>query len=144
MSPDHLVHPDREREIVRRKLEQRIAADVDFVEEDSWQERWQAEWLPVRNEVDFVSTIGQSDAQLRRNGARSAVRRITGDANVHSALSHHSRATALARESSGFTCVTAAAGSWCLSQVRWRFAYCRVSIMTRSFADDKSRLPSTC
>ena len=34
----HLVHPHRESEVVGRKLEQWIASDVHFVEEDPRQE----------------------------------------------------------------------------------------------------------
>src|SRR3954467_3406056 len=93
--------------------------------------------------MDFMPAPRQRDAELRRNGARAAVRRVTGDANLHSTLSHHSRAAAAELESSGFIVVTAAAGSGCLNHVRCRFAYWRVSIMILSRADDKSTRPST-
>jgi hypothetical protein len=35
VSPNDLVHAHGQRQIVRRKLEQRIAADIDFVKKDS-------------------------------------------------------------------------------------------------------------
>ena len=38
VSADDLVHPYGEREIVRGKLKQRIAADIDFVKEDARKE----------------------------------------------------------------------------------------------------------
>jgi hypothetical protein len=38
-----------------------------------------------------VPAIGQRDSKLRRNGAGPAVRRITGNSNLHSTVSHHSR-----------------------------------------------------
>jgi hypothetical protein len=46
--------------------------------------------------VDFVSALRQRDAELGRYCAGPAVRGVTGNAYVHSALSHHSRTTPLA------------------------------------------------
>src|SRR5450756_3117314 len=108
---DDFVHAHRESEIVRRKLEERITADIYFVEKNARQERWKPEWLAIRDEVDFVSALRQRDAELGRYCAGPSVRLVTGDAYVHSALSHHSRTTARASESSGLTTVTAAGGS---------------------------------
>jgi hypothetical protein len=88
---DDLVHANRQCEIVGRKLEEWVSSDIHFVKEDARQERRQSERLSVRDEVDFVSTIGQRDSKLRRHGAGAAVGRVTGDANLHSDLSHHSR-----------------------------------------------------
>jgi hypothetical protein len=93
---DDFVHAYREREIVGRKLEERIPAYVDFMEKNAWQERRKAERLPVRDEVDFVPALRQRDAELGRNGARATVRRVAGNAYVHSDLSHHSRTRARA------------------------------------------------
>ena len=106
-----LVHTDRERQVVRRELEQRVSADVDLVEENPRQKRRKPKWLAVGYEMDFMPALGESNAELGRNRARPSVRRVTGDADFHSAFSHHSRTTARARESSGFTRVTAASGS---------------------------------
>ena len=111
MRAHDFVHPHRECKIVWRELEEWISADIDFVKEDSRQERWQAKWLTVGNEMDFVPSVREGDAKLRGDGARPAVRRVAGNSNLHSALSHHSRANASARGSSGFSCVTAADGS---------------------------------
>jgi hypothetical protein len=96
VAPDDFVHPHRESEIVRRKLEEGITADIDLVEKNAGQERWKAEWLSVRDEVDFVPALRQRDAELGRYGAGPTVRRVTGNAYVHSAPSHHSRTTARA------------------------------------------------
>ena len=79
----HLVHAHREREVVRRILEQRIAADVHFVEVDARQERRKPERLLVRDEVDLVTAPRERDAELRRDGARPTVGRIAGDADLH-------------------------------------------------------------
>src|SRR5205085_1488408 len=103
-----LVHAHGEGEVVGRKLEKWIAADIDFVEENSRKKRRQSERLTIGDEVDFVSTLGEGDAKLGRHGAGPTVRRVTSDANLHSA---HSRTTARERESSGFTCVTADSGN---------------------------------
>src|SRR5205814_8696814 len=105
------VHPHRQRQVIGRELEERIPTYVDFVEKNPRQKRRQSERLPICDEVDFVSSFGEGNTQLCRDGSGAAVRRVARDANLHSALSHHSRTTALARESSGFTRVTAAAGS---------------------------------
>src|SRR5690242_13354129 len=107
----HLVHAHRKREVVGREFKQRIPANVDFVKEDPRQERRKSERLAVSDEMDFVAALGQRHAQLGCYRAGSAVGRITSDANLHSALSHHSRAIAPARESSGFNFVTASAGN---------------------------------
>ena len=83
MREHHLVHAHGEREIVRRILEQRIAADVHFVEVDARQERRQPEGLLVGDEVDLVPALRERDAELRRDRAGAAVRGIAGDADLH-------------------------------------------------------------
>ena len=65
----HLVHPHRQREIVWRELEQRVAADVYLVEEHTRQKRRQSEGLLIRHEVHFVTARGERDTELRRHGA---------------------------------------------------------------------------
>ena len=59
---DDLVHPHRQSEIVGWKLEQRVAAHVDFVKEDARQKRRKAKRLPIGDEMDFVPAIRQCDA----------------------------------------------------------------------------------
>ena len=135
MGPHDLVHAHGEREVVRRILEQRIPADVHLVEEDARQEHRQAERLLVGDEMDLVPARGERDAELGRHGAGAAVRRIAGDADPHVALPsrHHAlgqvERTRVRRVDMR---VTRSGGSWCRNQVRCRFAYCRVSMMTRA------------
>ena len=86
---DHLVHSHGEREIVRRILEQRISADVHFVEIDVRQERRQPERLPVSDEMDLVAARGERDAELGGDRAGSAVCRITGDSDLQDVSFHH-------------------------------------------------------
>jgi hypothetical protein len=83
VSSHHFVHPHRERKIVWRKLEERVSADVDLVEENAGKERRQAKWLAIRDEMHFVSAIGEGDTELRRDRARAAVGRVARDANLH-------------------------------------------------------------
>ncbi len=78
-----LVHPHREREIVRWILEQRIPPDIDFMEVDPWLEGGQPERLLIRDEVHFVPASGERDAQLGGDGARAAIRRVTRNADIH-------------------------------------------------------------
>ena len=71
----HFVHAHGEREVVRRILEERIAADVDLVEVDARQEVRQPEWLLVGDEMDLVPALRERDAELGRDGAGAAVGR---------------------------------------------------------------------
>ncbi len=61
----HLRHPRRERQIVRRKLEQRITRDRDFVIDTFAIPPVQPKRLRIRNEVNLVSRRGKLNAQLR-------------------------------------------------------------------------------
>ena len=91
----HLVHPHGEREVVRRILEQRIAADVHLVEVDPRQERREPERLLVRDEVDLVAALRERDPQLGRDGARAAIGRVAGDPDLHAShVFHQERARA--------------------------------------------------
>src|SRR5665213_121351 len=131
------------REIVGRILEERIADDIHLVIENPGGEVAQAEGLLVRDEVDLVAARRERYAELRRDGAGSAVRGIAGDADLHasippSSVAFHQRiACSSASGAPGSIIVTRFAGSWCLNQVRCRFAYCRVSV--RTFANASSR-----
>jgi hypothetical protein len=81
--PHHFVNLHREREIVRRVFEQRIADDIHFVVKNPRSEAAQAEWLLVRDEVDLVAARSERDTELRRDGTGAAVRGIAGDADLH-------------------------------------------------------------
>src|SRR4051812_2353692 len=104
-----LVHSHRKREIVWRILEERIAADVDFMEVDARRERRQPERHRVADEVDLVAASREGDAELGREGAGAAVGRITGDADLHAAAQSVTSCFQLGE--SGSTRVTDSAGS---------------------------------
>ena len=79
----HLGHARGQRQVVRRKLEQRITGDRNLVIEDAVVAAGEPEGLGVGDEVDFVAECGQLDAQLRGDHARAAVSGITRDADAH-------------------------------------------------------------
>ena len=64
----------------------KLGFDVHFVEEDSGKEVGEAKRLLVRNEVDLMSASRERDPELRSDGSRSTVRRITRDADLHADL----------------------------------------------------------
>ncbi len=116
----HLVHPNGEREIVWRILEQGIAPHVDFVEVYARQKYRQPKRLLVGDEVDLVPAGGERDPQLGRDRAGAAVRGITGDADLHSdsPAFHQASTRASHRASCGSTRVTRAPAIWFRNQVR--------------------------
>ena len=75
----HLGHLHREREVVRRVLEQRVARDVHLVEADVLLEVAEAERQAVGDEVDVVAAARELLAELGRHRARAAHRRIADD-----------------------------------------------------------------
>ena len=79
----HLGHARGQRQVVGRKLEQRIARDRNLVIDDAVVPPAQPKGLRIRNEVDFVAPRGQFDAQLRGHHARTAVGGITSNADAH-------------------------------------------------------------
>jgi len=78
-----LVHPDGEREVVRRVLEQWVSTDVHFVEVDTREKLREPKRLLVRDEMDLVATRRERDTKLGRDGAGATVGRIAGNANLH-------------------------------------------------------------
>src|ERR1700733_8345542 len=115
---DDLVHAHGERQVVRRVLEERVSADVDFVEVNPRQKGGQSERLLIRDEVDLVAALREGDAKLGRYGARATIGGIAGDPDVHwTALSArvqrriHARASATEWGSSGLIRVTRSGGS---------------------------------
>src|SRR3954447_7870596 len=78
-----LGHPGRESEVVGRVLEQRVLGDLDLVIVDIWSGGGQADGLRVSDEMDFVATLSELDAEFRGNDAAAAVGGITGDADFH-------------------------------------------------------------
>ena len=78
-----LRHARRQRQIVRRIVEQRITRDFDFVIMNVRFRAPQPDRLGVRDEMNFVAALGQFQAQFRGHHAAAAVGRITGDPNLH-------------------------------------------------------------
>src|ERR1700681_1295829 len=110
------------------------------MEEDARQEGRQPERLLVGDEVDLVPALREGDAELRGHCARAAVCGIARDPDLHSPAPCHQAA----RLTSSFACVmrvTSSPVSWCRNQVRWRLAYCRVSMITRSSASSLVSCP---
>jgi hypothetical protein len=62
-----LVHPHREREVVRWVLEQRVVADIHFVEVDARQVFREPEWRAIGDEVDFPPARRERDTELGRD-----------------------------------------------------------------------------
>ena len=78
-----LEHRDRERERVRRILEERIRRNVDFVVVDVLDEVRQPERLRVADEMDLVSATRELDAELGGDDAGAAVHGRARDADRH-------------------------------------------------------------
>ena len=123
MIAHNFVHAHRKREVVRRVLKEGIAPDIHLVEPHPRQEAGQPERLLIGDEMHFVTTGGEGDAQFRGDSARSAVGGITSNADFHAVLvwlkrftpavssSHHASASSNALGALGSSDVTCAAGS---------------------------------
>jgi hypothetical protein len=109
--PYDLVHAHGEREVVRRILEQGVSHHLHLVEVDAREERRQTERLLVGDEVHLVTAACERDPQLGRHGARAAVRRVAGDADLHVPSRHHRSAVCSQPALVGSSTVTASGGS---------------------------------
>ena len=78
-----LGHARRQRQIVRRIVEQRIAGNFHFVIVDVRFLAPQPDGLRVGNEMDLVSALRQLQTEFRGDDSAAAVRRITGDSDLH-------------------------------------------------------------
>ena len=78
-----LRHLHREREVVRRVLEEGVARDVHLVEADVLLEVAEAEGQAVRDDVDVVAAARQLLAELGRHRPGAAHRRVADDADLH-------------------------------------------------------------
>ena len=58
----HFSHAGGESQIVRGKLEKRVAGDGNFVIINAFVAAAEPEWLRIRDEVDFVAEGGEFDA----------------------------------------------------------------------------------
>ena len=78
-----LGHLRREGERVGRRHEERVARRDDLVEEDARPRQREPRGQRVGDEVHLVAAVGQRDAELRRDDAAAAERRVAGDADLH-------------------------------------------------------------
>src|SRR5579872_2887599 len=76
-------HARRQRQIIRRIVEQGIPRDLDFVVMNVRFLAPESDRLRVRNEMDFMRRVGELQSQLSGYNTATAVRRITGDPNFH-------------------------------------------------------------
>ena len=79
----HVGHARRQRQAVRRILEERVGGDLHFVVMNARNTGVEANRVGVADEVDFVAAAGEFHPQFRRDDAAAAVGGITGDADVH-------------------------------------------------------------
>ena len=95
----HIGHLRREREGVRRILEQRIGHHLHVVEGDVLVVFLQAEGDRIAHEMDHVPLPGQRLSQFGGDGAASSVGGIAGDADVHFAPAKWARGSSIERYS---------------------------------------------
>ena len=78
-----LCHARGQRQVVRGIVEQRITGDFHFVIVNVGFLAPQPDRLRVGNEMDLVAALGQFQAEFGGDDAAAAVRRITGDSDLH-------------------------------------------------------------
>ena len=83
----HLGHARRQRQIVGRVLEQRIARNFDLMEANVGLRRDQTYGLRIGDEMDLMPALRELQPELGGHYATAAIRRITGDADLHEGLS---------------------------------------------------------
>ncbi len=79
----HFRHARRQRQAVRRILEQRVIRDFDLVIVDARRPRIEPDGIGVGDEVNIVPAVGQLETQLSSDNAAAAIGGITGDADLH-------------------------------------------------------------
>src|SRR6266550_6222720 len=79
----HFHHLYGERKRVRRVVKQGIAGNLHFVELDSIVGVGEANWRCIADEMDLMATRSQLHSQLGRDDARTAIRRVASDPNLH-------------------------------------------------------------
>ena len=79
----YLRHSRRERQAIRRVMEQRVLRDFDFVVVNAGNARIEPDGIRVRDEMDLVAAIRQLQSEFGGDNAAAAVRRITGDPDPH-------------------------------------------------------------
>ncbi len=78
-----LGHARRQRQVVRRILEQRITRDLDLVIVNVGLRFGQADGLRIGDEVDLVAALRQLQSELGGDHTAAAVSGITGYADSH-------------------------------------------------------------
>ncbi len=79
----NLGHACRQRQVVRRILEQRIPRNFDLVIVNVGLRLSQPDGLRVRNEVDFMAALRQFESELRGDHTAAAVSGITRYTDSH-------------------------------------------------------------
>ena len=78
-----LHHLRGQRQLIGRKLEQRVGRHEDLVIEEVFVDEAEPYRLAVGDEVDAVAPLRQGLAQLGSHDARAAESRVTDNADVH-------------------------------------------------------------
>jgi hypothetical protein len=84
----HFKHFSRQRQRIRRVIEKRIRRDFHFMKENIFGSLVQADGHGVTDEVDFVASGREFDAEFCGHHARAAVGWVTGNADFHAGLVH--------------------------------------------------------
>jgi len=79
----HPVDGHRQGQGIRGVLEERVVLHLHFVKEDALVEPVETEGQRVRHEVHLVPPLGEGEPEFGRDRARTAVRGITGDSDLH-------------------------------------------------------------
>ncbi len=79
----HFRHARRQRQAIRRILEQRIVGNFHFVIVDAGSAGVQPDGIGVGDEMDVVAAVGQLQAKLGGDDAAAAVGGIAGDSDPH-------------------------------------------------------------
>ncbi len=83
VSVRHIHHARRQRQTIRRILEQRIVGNFHFVIVDARDAGVEPNRIRIGDEVDFVAAVGKLESEFRRDDAAAAVSGVTRDSNVH-------------------------------------------------------------
>src|SRR5882762_4152339 len=79
----HFHHLYRKRKRVRRVVEQGITGNFHFVELNSLVGVGQTNWRRIADEMNLMAARSQLHSQLGRDDARTAIRRVASDPNLH-------------------------------------------------------------
>src|SRR5579871_280057 len=84
-------HARGQRQVIWRILKQRILRHRDFMKEDAWLLGVEADGLLVSDEMHFMATLRQLNAEFRAHHSAAAVGGITGYSDLHLVMPLRSR-----------------------------------------------------